>query len=152
MRGADDLERPVMPIPNPRRQARVRVLLPVSGVLVFSLLLSNGRAICSPEARADGDSAQQLAGPPQFPKPPQSQTPSGQPDGSPSPLTPKQQRAVLKANYAKMKQDADELAALAKSLQDELDKSNENVLSFGVVEKADKIDKLAKRIKSAAIQ
>jgi len=71
---------------------------------------------------------------------------------NPSPLTPKQQRALLKANYKKMKQDADELAALAKSLQDDLNKSNENVLSLDVVDKADKIEKLAKKIKSAAVQ
>jgi hypothetical protein len=79
-------------------------------------------------------------------------SPSEPPGMNPSPLTPKQQRAVLKANFAKMKEDADQLADLAKSLQEDLNKSNENVLSVGVVEKADKIEKLAKKIKSAAIQ
>ena len=82
----------------------------------------------------------------------QGQSPPAQPDLNPSPLTAKQQRALLKANYTKMKQDADDLAELAKSLQDELNKSNENVLSLDVVEKADKIEKLAKKIKSAAVQ
>lgn len=71
---------------------------------------------------------------------------------NPSPLTPKQQREILKANYAKMKQDADELATLAKSLQEDLNKSNANVLSLDVVDKADKIEKLAKKIKSSALQ
>jgi hypothetical protein len=82
----------------------------------------------------------------------QGQSSNAQPDLSPSPLTAKQQRALLKANYTKLKQDADELADLAKSLQDELNKSNENVLSLDVVEKADRIEKLAKKIKSAAVQ
>ncbi|HEY6292092.1 MAG TPA: hypothetical protein VI455_11115 [Terriglobia bacterium] len=73
-----------------------------------------------------------------------------QPDLNTPPLTPKQQRDLLKSNYEKMKQQADELADLAKSLQDELDKSNQNILSLQVVDKADKIEKLAKKIKDAA--
>ncbi|HLY59986.1 MAG TPA: hypothetical protein VKV95_04400 [Terriglobia bacterium] len=75
------------------------------------------------------------------------------PDVGPSPplaVTPKQRRAILKSNFEKIKKDTDELAALAKSLQDEIGKSNENVLSLKVVEDADKIEKLAKRIKSMA--
>jgi hypothetical protein len=65
-------------------------------------------------------------------------------------LTRKQKKALLKQNFEKMKRDADELATLAKALQEELAKSNENVLSFQVVTKAEKIEKLAKRIKSTA--
>jgi hypothetical protein len=65
-------------------------------------------------------------------------------------LSPKQKRELLKSNFEKMKQDADELADLAKSLQDELNKSSEHVLSLQVVEKAEKIEKLAHRIKSTA--
>jgi len=56
----------------------------------------------------------------------------------------------MKANFEKMKHDAKELAALAKALQDELDKSNENILSLDIVDKADKIEKLARRIKGTA--
>jgi len=62
----------------------------------------------------------------------------------------KQKRDLLKANLEKMKRDAGELADLVRALQEELNKSNENVLPLGVVEKADKIQKLAKRIKGAA--
>lgn len=62
----------------------------------------------------------------------------------------KQQQKILKYNFEKMKQDVDELAALAKALQDELDKTTENMLSLELVEKADKIEKLAKRIKNNA--
>jgi hypothetical protein len=75
-----------------------------------------------------------------------------QPETEPTPLTPKQQRAILKSNFDKMKQEADELADLAKSLQQDLNQSNQNVLSLKVVGKADKIEKLAKKIKSQAVE
>jgi hypothetical protein len=65
-------------------------------------------------------------------------------------LSAKQKQGLLKNNFERMKRDADELATLAKSLQDDLNKSNEHVLSLQIVEKADKIEKLARRIKSVA--
>lgn len=65
-------------------------------------------------------------------------------------ITPKQRREIIKANFEKMKRDAEELASLAKALQEELDKASENVLSLQIVDKAEKIEKLAKRIKGAA--
>jgi hypothetical protein len=67
-----------------------------------------------------------------------------------SPLKGKQKRELLKANFDKVKRDADDLVLLAKSLQEDVDKSNEHVLSLQVVEKAEKIEKLAKRIKTTA--
>ncbi len=67
-----------------------------------------------------------------------------------SPLSEKQKRDLLKSNFEKMKRDAGELADLAKALQEELNKSNENILSVDIVDKADKIEKLAKRIKGTA--
>ena len=78
--------------------------------------------------------------------------PGAQPIGeSPlNPLTEKQKRDLLKSNFEKMKHDAKELADLSKALQDELDKSNENVLSLDIVDKADKIEKLARKIKGTA--
>jgi hypothetical protein len=72
------------------------------------------------------------------------------PDTREIPLSDKQKRELLKANFDKMKRDAKELSDLAKGLQEQLDKSNENVLSLGIVEKADKIEKLARKIKSTA--
>jgi hypothetical protein len=66
------------------------------------------------------------------------------------PLSGKQKRNLLKDNFEKMKRDAGELADLAKALQEELNKSNENILSLDIVEKADKIEKLAKKIKGTA--
>jgi hypothetical protein len=84
---------------------------------------------------------------------PAPQLPESQPaeeTALPPALTRKQKKELLKQNFEKMKRDADELATLAKALQEELAKSNENVLSFQVVTKAEKIEKLAKRIKRTA--
>jgi hypothetical protein len=67
-----------------------------------------------------------------------------------SPLSEKQRRDLTKANFEKMKHDAKELADLAKALQDALAKSNENILSLDIVDKADKIEKLARKIKGNA--
>ncbi|MGB7593127.1 MAG: hypothetical protein WCD04_09885 [Terriglobia bacterium] len=71
-------------------------------------------------------------------------------ESSQSPLSGKQKRDLLKANFEKMKRDAGELADLSKALQEELNKSNENILSLDIVDKADKIEKLAKKIKGTA--
>lgn len=79
----------------------------------------------------------------QQPEPPLGADTSGQ-------ITPKQRREMMKANYEKMKRDAAELASLAKALQEELDKASENVFSLQIVDKAEKIEKLAKRIKNTA--
>src|SRR3989442_4756582 len=69
----------------------------------------------------------------------------------PTPQGPsKQRQELLKSNFEKMKRNADELAALVKSLQEELSKANENILSLKIVSQADKIEKLARRIKEAA--
>jgi uncharacterized phage infection (PIP) family protein YhgE len=65
-------------------------------------------------------------------------------------ITPKQRREMLKSQFEKMKEDAEELASLADSLKSDVDKSSENILSLEIMEKAEKIEKLAKRIKKAA--
>jgi len=65
-------------------------------------------------------------------------------------LSRKQQDKLLKFRLEEMKQDAEELAGLAKSLQEDIDKTPGNVLSLQIVDKAEKIEKLAKKIKSAA--
>jgi len=86
-------------------------------------------------------------------KPPQfrSQQPFPSDDSETSgQLSRKQRRDLVKHNFERMKRDAEALAALAQSLQDDLSKSNQNVLSLKIVEKAEKIEKLAKRIKEAA--
>lgn len=80
--------------------------------------------------------------------PPESVPPAD--SGRSIPLTKKQKQDLLKYNFEKMRRDADELTELAKSLQEDLSKSNENILSLKVVDKAEKIEKLAKQIKGAA--
>ena len=62
----------------------------------------------------------------------------------------KRKKALLDYNFKKLKQHAQELAELAKSLQTEIEKSNENVLSLEIVKKAERAEKLAKKIKNEA--
>ncbi|MGD0697867.1 MAG: hypothetical protein ABSB82_23875 [Terriglobia bacterium] len=87
--------------------------------------------------------------PPPLTREAQEQLPPSENEPGP-PLTPKQKQDLLKSNFEKLKKDAADLAALAKSLQQEIDTSNENVLSLKVVDKAEKIEKLARKIKTAA--
>lgn len=67
-----------------------------------------------------------------------------------STLTPKQKQALMKSNFEKTKDDASELADIANGLRDQLDKTNINVLSIDIIHKAEKIEKLAKKIKEEA--
>ncbi len=116
--------------------------------------------LCSPASKAWPPSAQGLdasSASPQIPDEPLSidrQRRPPRPNFPETPETPelssKQKQALLKHNFSKMKDDVDELAQLAKSLQEEVDKSNAGVLSLTVVDKAEKIEKLAHKIKSTA--
>ena len=65
-------------------------------------------------------------------------------------LSRKQKQDLLKYKFDKMKEDVDELAELALSLQKEVENTTENMLSLEVVEKAARIEKLAKKIKNNA--
>jgi hypothetical protein len=63
-----------------------------------------------------------------------------------------QQRKTMakKANLqrqAEIKKDTEKLLELATELKQEVDKSNENTLSLGVIRKAEQIEKLAKSVK-----
>jgi hypothetical protein len=62
-------------------------------------------------------------------------------------LTPKQKSKLMKSQFEKIKGHADELVSLSKSLQDDVNNSNENVFPLGVIGKAEKIEKLAKKIR-----
>ncbi len=102
-------------------------------------------ALVATEALASGEAGlQSQQGPvinPPMPEPsPDSETSS--------PLSHKQRRDLLKSNFEKMKHDADELSTLVKSLQDDLSKSNQNVLSLKIADRAEKIERLAKKIKT----
>jgi len=79
----------------------------------------------------------------------QSEIGSGQ-EQSQASTTARQKQYLLKANLERLRRDAGELADLSKALQEELNKSSESVLSLDVSAKADKIQKLAKKIKGNA--
>ena len=64
--------------------------------------------------------------------------------------TQKRKKALMDDNFKKLKQHAQDLADLAKALQDEIEKSNENVLSLEIIKKADEAERLAKKIKNEA--
>jgi hypothetical protein len=66
--------------------------------------------------------------------------------------TPKQQQQILKAKHKKLKQEAQELTELAKSLQQDIDRSDADVLPAPIIKKASKIENLAKKIKRGAVQ
>jgi type II secretory pathway component HofQ len=61
----------------------------------------------------------------------------------------KQEKARAEQRDKKLKQDASELLKLAQQLKAAVDKTNEHVLSLEVVDKADQIGKLAKKIKES---
>ena len=65
-------------------------------------------------------------------------------------ITDKQKREMLKSDFDKMKRDAAELTALAQSLQEDFEKSDEHILSLKLLEKAQKIETLAKKISKTA--
>ena len=126
------------------RERRAWKLAPPIGALLVVLFVAAStlpaRAAQSALPQAPG-----LAGTQQAPP----TAPGLNPDNT-TPLTPKQQREMMKSNFERMKRDADELASLAKSLQQDLDKSNQNVLSLKVLDRAEKIEKLARKIKTEA--
>ncbi|TAM79146.1 MAG: hypothetical protein EPN47_19245 [Acidobacteria bacterium] len=83
------------------------------------------------------------------PNPQGSRLPPESPDVFPK-TGPKRNKALLDDNFKKLKEHAQNLAELAKSLQAEIEKSNENVLSLEIIKKADEAEKLARKIKSEA--
>lgn len=64
-----------------------------------------------------------------------------------APTTPHQKGEPQKSNLEKTRADAAELSSLADQLRDELSKMNVNVLPLDVIEKTEKLEKLAKKIK-----
>jgi hypothetical protein len=93
-----------------------------------------------------GGTVQNLGGLSQNPQ--QNRFPENSPN-FPKP-TQKQRQALLNYNFKKLKKHVEDLAELTKSLQTEVDKSNENVLSLEIVKKAEEAEKLAKKIKDEA--
>ena len=64
--------------------------------------------------------------------------------------SPKEKEEPKKSGLDKTKADAAELSALADQLRDELSKTNINVFPLDVLEKTQKLEKLAKKIKAEA--
>lgn len=62
----------------------------------------------------------------------------------------KQKKELVKLKFENMKHDADELVTLSKSLQQEIQNSNQNVMSLKIVQDAEQIEKLARKIRNTA--
>ncbi len=65
------------------------------------------------------------------------------PGGSPQ----AREEAILKADYEQNVREARELTALAKSIELDFDKNDQNVLSLGLLKKLDDVEKITKRIR-----
>ncbi|HEX5228585.1 MAG TPA: hypothetical protein VFW44_12780 [Bryobacteraceae bacterium] len=58
-----------------------------------------------------------------------------------------QRQEILKADYQKNLEDVRALSKMTEELKTELEKSDYNVLSLGILKKVDDIDRLTKRIR-----
>jgi hypothetical protein len=119
--------------------------------LIITVMLTFLGLVGGPPGAA-GQSIGQSQG--SIPNPPhqvpnQNRFPMESPEGFPK-ASQKRKKALLDYNFKKLKQHAQDLAELAKSLQTDIEKSNENVLSLEIVKKAEEAEKLAKKIKSEA--
>jgi len=56
----------------------------------------------------------------------------------------------MKSNFEKVKNDAAQLASMANELRGELNKTSVDILSMDVIHRAEKIEKLARKIKEEA--
>src|ERR1043166_7723747 len=59
-------------------------------------------------------------------------------------------KQIKEQNYKELKDASAELLAISKALNDEVEKSDEHVISARIFEKVDKIEKLTKRIRDKA--
>jgi len=80
-------------------------------------------------------------GPPEITPPPEAPEDVRLPNGK------LQREEILKADYQKTLEDARALSKLASELKTDLEKSDYNVLSVGMLKKTDDIDRLARRIR-----
>ena len=63
-------------------------------------------------------------------------------------LQAKQQKALIKEDYEKNLEDSRSMVRLSESLRDEIEKSDQNIVSMSAMKKAEEIEKLSKRIRS----
>ena len=66
-------------------------------------------------------------------------------------LSPQQRRLIMRARFETSKNDAAELATLAKELREVLDKPNTSALSLEVINRSEKIQKLARKIRDETV-
>jgi hypothetical protein len=118
----------------------------IIGVVLAFLTLA-GDSLCVPGQSIGQFPGNNAQGPQQLPE--QNRFPMKSPADFPK-RSQKRKKALLDYNFKKLKQHAQDLADLAKSLQAEVDKSNENVLSLTIVKKAEQAEKLARKIKNEA--
>ncbi len=78
--------------------------------------------------------------------PPEHPFPRDEPEEVRLPNGKLQRDEILKSDYQKTVEDARALSKLADELKLELEKSDYNVLSVGMLKKTDEIDRIAKRI------
>ena len=109
----------------------------VSGKTIFALILvlvltSGVGAACAQN--------------PKFPPMPEPQTPS-QEDQAKSKLERDLAKQANRERQVALKRDTEKLLKLATELKDYVEKTNENVLSFDVVKKAEEIEMLAHSVK-----
>jgi hypothetical protein len=65
----------------------------------------------------------------------------------PPPLSVEQKQSIMRANFERSKSDAEELAELARGLREFLDKPSNNAPTAEIIARAEKIEKLAKKIR-----
>ncbi|MBZ5515586.1 MAG: hypothetical protein LAN62_12255 [Acidobacteriia bacterium] len=124
---------------------RFKTLLGVFAFALITFLADPRAALAGPRAPAlpGGQASSVGQEPPEVPGAIEESSPRAK-------IARKQRQEFLRQKFEKMKREAEELTSLANSLQDELDKSSENILSLQIVDKAEKIEKLAKQIKNSA--
>jgi hypothetical protein len=83
---------------------------------------------------------------PPLPEPPQAQSTSPE-DAAKSKIERDMAKKANQERQAQLKRDTEKLLKLATELKDYVDKTNENLLSFDVVKKAEEIEKLAHSVK-----
>jgi hypothetical protein len=115
-----------------------RILIPVSVLMCYSLVAPSIRPLWGGQDQIGQHRSQRL--------------PDLQPDDKTTgpELSARQKQTLLKTNFEKTKDDAAELADMAKGLRDELNKTSANILSVEVIHKAERIEKLAKKIREEA--
>jgi hypothetical protein len=134
------------------QSGRGRFLPSVALALLAGLTLALA-AWMAPKNGAAGPAAGSAYAQPTPPPPLMQQPDPGDPFPQvqmPESMREKRIKELRKYRFKKMQEQGEELAKLAKSLQEDLDNSNENILSLKIVNKAQKIEKLAKQIQDEA--